>query len=113
MSRIRQKKFKAFIHQIEGKSVGVTGYQWDKQALRNVEVLSLPKVASSIVLPEVDLVHAFHWRTSPQGDRYWSKKYIGKEALTKEDKQFLKDLLRYHGYKPRLEDHSTSEPTSF
>ena len=114
MSRIRFKGYSSFIKKTESKKDNPSGmYQWDEKDLRSVEVRSLSKVYTSILFPDIDLIDAFIWKTTPQGDVYWSKKYVREERLTKEDKQFLKALLDYHEYKPRLEANSSEQSTPF
>lgn len=102
MSRIRQKKFKAFIHQIEGKKDNLIGmYQWDTEVLRNVQVFSLDELMLVCKGVRSSLLNAFNWRTTPQGSDYWVERHSGTQLLTEEDKQFLKELYDYHEHNAR------------
>ena len=115
MSRIRQKKFKAFIHQIEGKKDVSSGnyYQWDTEVLRNVQVFSLDGLMLVCKGVRSSLLNAFNWRTTPQGGDYWVERHSGTQSLTEEDKQFLKELYDYHEHNARPYADSSEQPTSF
>lgn len=48
-----------------------------------------------------ELLDAFEWKRTPQGDRHWYDRYDGSEPLTDEDYAFLIRAANEHGPRRR------------
>ena len=56
-------------------------------------VLSSNKIREVLDGDMYSLINAFEWALSEQGAKHWDKRFTGGETLTKEDEQWLQDLM--------------------
>lgn len=98
MSRIRQKKFKAFIHQIEGKTIEVESYHWTEEELDQLgmNIVWLETCKEFLVTRDSYLLeYCFNFRRTPQGSLYWWKKVKRKEEVSEKDIAFVQAVVDY------------------
>ena len=98
MSRIRQKKFKAFIHQIEGKTTETKGYHWTEEELDQLgmNIVWLEKCREFLYTRDSDLLeYCFTFKRTPQGSHYWWRKVERREEVSEKDIAFVQAVVDY------------------